>query len=290
MKITFLGTSASEEYPGIWCDCVHCARARALGGRNIRRNSAIFIDGDTMIDMGKTAHIQAERFGLNMRNVTTLLVTHSHHDHFDTHTLWARQMTPSYDTLPDDAKRGVSSPRFTALPRLAIVGSERVSVALAAQLDYTKPACGIDFIIVQPYREYIVGDIRVFTLAGNHDDNGSPSINYIVTRGGRTFAYLTDSGWPHAPTLDALKNYKYDFVINEGTFGLGMDSEGHMRLEKNIRLLRFFNENNLWKNAPDFILTHLAPHWSPPHDDYAPVVEAQGMKLAYDGLALEYPY
>ena len=137
--------------------CTNYARARELGGRNIRRNSAIFIDGDTMVDMGKTAHLHAERFGLDMRRVTTLLVTHSHQDHFDTHTLWARQMTPSYDTLSDESKRTVSSPRFTALPRLKIIGSEQVSVALAAHLGYKQPAYGIDFIVVQPYRAYRVG-------------------------------------------------------------------------------------------------------------------------------------
>ena len=318
MKITFLGTSAAEEYPGIWCDCEHCARARALGGRNIRRNSSIFIDDDAMIDMGKTAHIQAERFGLNMRSVETLIVTHSHSDHFDRHMLWARQMTPSYDSLPDDEKRMVASPRFTALPRLTIIGSQQVSAALAAEIDYTQPAAGIDFIVAEPYRAYKLSHRRqmpeggatpgaphhplrpeggyggdelcVFTLTGNHDDNGAPSVNYVVTRHGRTFAYLTDTGWPIDSTLDALKLYKYDFIITEGTFGLGMDAEGHMRLDKNIRLLRFFNENGLWKNKPDYYLTHIAPHWAPPHDEYAPIVEAHGLKLAYDGLVLDYPY
>ena len=300
MKITFLGTSAAEEYPGIWCDCEHCAKARALGGRNIRRNSSIFIDDDVMIDMGKTAHIQAERFGLNMRRIETLIVTHSHSDHFDTHMLWARQMTPSYDALPDDDKRKVASPRFSALPRLTIIGSRQVSAALAAEIDYTGPAGGIDFIVAEPYRSYKLShkrqgsdasdDLCVYTLTGNHDDNGAPSINYIVTRRERTFAYLTDTGWPIDSTLDALKLYKYDFIITEGTFGLGMDAEGHMRLDKNIRLLSFFNENGLWKNKPDYYLTHIAPHWAPPHDDYAPIVEAHGLKLAYDGLVLNYPY
>ena len=67
MKITFLGTSAGEEYPGIWCECPNCSKARGLGGKNIRRNSAIVVDGDAMVDIGKTAHIQAERFGINIK-------------------------------------------------------------------------------------------------------------------------------------------------------------------------------------------------------------------------------
>jgi hypothetical protein len=63
-----------------------------------------------------------------------------------------------------------------------------------------------------------------------------------------------------------------------------------MGFEKNARLLAFFNSNNLWKDKPDYYITHVAPHWCPPHDEYSPMLEAKGMKLAYDGLVLEYPY
>lgn len=290
MKITFLGTSAGEEYPGIWCDCEHCAKARAMGGRNIRRNSALMVDGDVMIDIGKTAHVQAERFGLNIRGVTTLLVTHAHPDHFNTHTLWARQMTPGHDTLSRDERRTTTSPRFTPLPRLTLLGSAQVAKTLAAHIDYTAPQCDMDFIVAEPFNEYRLGGLDVYTLDGNHTDGDMHSINYIITRRNRTFLYLTDTGWPFDATLEALTRFKYDFIITEGTFGLGMDSPGHMRLDKNVRLLSFFNEHKLWKGEPRYYLTHIAPHWCPPHDEYAPIVAAQGLTLAYDGMTLEAPY
>jgi phosphoribosyl 1,2-cyclic phosphate phosphodiesterase len=88
MKITFLGTSAGEEYPGIWCECENCIKARLWGGKNIRRNSSVILDGDVMIDIGKTAHIQAQLFGVDLLKIKTLLSTHSHKDHLNTHTFW----------------------------------------------------------------------------------------------------------------------------------------------------------------------------------------------------------
>lgn len=36
-----------------------------------------------------------------------------------------------------------------------------------------------------------------------------------------------------------------------------------------------------------FYLSHLSPHWAPPHDVYAPMMAEEGMTVAYDGLSVE---
>ena len=51
MKLTFLGTSAGESYPAIWCDCENCTYAREHGGKNIRMNTGSMIDDDILLDM-----------------------------------------------------------------------------------------------------------------------------------------------------------------------------------------------------------------------------------------------
>jgi len=225
-----------------------------------------------MIDMGKTAHMQAERFDINLREIQTLLCTHSHKDHLNTHTLWTRIAV------------------FTALPRLNMFGNAQVNKALLSNERYDGESWRMDFTVVEPYKKYDAGDLGFFTLNGNHGDGACRSINYIITRKNRTFAFLSDTGYPFIETLEALKAYRYDFVIVEGTSGLAEYGGSHMNLEKNIELFDFFNANNLWKSAPDYYITHMAPHWCPPHDDYAPIVESHGMKLAYDGLVIDYPY
>ena len=272
MKITFLGTSAGEEYPCVWCECENCEKARRWGGKNIRRNSSVILDGDVMIDIGKTAHMQAERFGVNIRGIKTLLVTHSHKDHFNTHTLWTRIAV------------------FSQLPRLNTFGGRQVGNALLNNDRYDAASWNIQFTAVEPFKKYYADDLEFFTLDGNHSDGETRSINYIITRKNRIFLYLTDTGWPFDETLDALKKYRYDFIITEGTFGLGEDSRTHMGFEKNVRLLEFFNAHKLWKDKPDYYITHMAPHWCPPHDEYSPIAAEKGMTLAYDGLVLEYPY
>ena len=273
MKIIFLGTSAGEEYPGIWCECENCSKARKWSGKNIRRNSSVILDKDVMIDMGKTAHIQAERFGVNLREINTLLVTHSHLDHFNTHTLWTRCAA------------------FPPPPHLNIFGGRQVFNALISNDRYDAESWNISFNTAEPYKKYNpCENLEVYTLDGNHNDGQNRAVNYIITRRNRTFLYLSDTGWPFDKTLETLAKFKYDFIITEGTGGLSPDSGGHMNLNFNIKLFEFFNGNRLWKSSPDYYVTHIAPHWAPPHDEYVLILAEHGLRLAYDGLVLEYPY
>ncbi|HBJ10614.1 MAG TPA: carbon-phosphorus lyase, partial [Ruminococcaceae bacterium] len=36
MKFQYLGTAAAEGFPGMFCSCDTCEKARKAGGRNIR--------------------------------------------------------------------------------------------------------------------------------------------------------------------------------------------------------------------------------------------------------------
>jgi hypothetical protein len=178
---------------------------------------------------------------------------------------------------------------------MEVLGSAQVSNALLSDgIDYDNERWQMKFTIVEPYQKYYAGEesekFEIYTLDGNHNDGECRSINYVITRKNRTFLYLSDTGYPFDKTLEALKNFKYDFIITEGTFGFGEDSNAHLGFDKNVRLLDFFTINKLWKNKPDYYITHVAPHWCPPHDEYSPIVEEKGLKLAYDGLVLEYPY
>lgn len=39
MKLQYLGTAAAEGFPGMFCNCTACERARKAGGKNIRTRS-----------------------------------------------------------------------------------------------------------------------------------------------------------------------------------------------------------------------------------------------------------
>ena len=80
MKITFLGTGTSHGVPVIACDCAVC---KSTDPRNKRLRSSVFIQTEDnkhiLIDIGPDFRAQALRE--NIREIDTVLLTHSHADH-----------------------------------------------------------------------------------------------------------------------------------------------------------------------------------------------------------------
>ena len=74
----------------------------------------------------------------------------------------------------------------------------------------------------------------------------------------------------------------------EGTFGLSRaPSDGHMNREKNVRFRDLLLSRGCIGADTPFFLTHLAPHWTPPYDLYAPMMAKEGFTVAYDGMVAE---
>ena len=102
MEFTFLGTGAAEQYPGLWCTCPYCTRARKLGGKNIRRTSSAHFAGDCLIDFPPETFSQAEKYGIDLLASKLLLVTHSHEDHFYPQLLYWRYRPKEAEELPEE--------------------------------------------------------------------------------------------------------------------------------------------------------------------------------------------
>lgn len=131
MKITFLGTSAGESYPAIWCDCPNCTYARKHGGRNLRMNTNTLLDHDVLLDLNACSYLTAARLGISLTGIKHLLVTHAHEDHLSLKTLtWREERSHACDVSEKDRLSTVS-PRFTPLPMMTIYGNAFVKEALA---------------------------------------------------------------------------------------------------------------------------------------------------------------
>src|SRR5271163_705056 len=82
MKVTLLGTSGAEGWPGLFCCCEACAKARALRGKNIHTRSSALIDNVLKIDFPPDILHQVIAFDLDLRALKALIFTHGHDDHF----------------------------------------------------------------------------------------------------------------------------------------------------------------------------------------------------------------
>ena len=89
--------------------------------------------------------------------------------------------------------------------------------------------------------------------------------------------------------LAIILSRKYDCVVMEGTVGLNPTRfSGHMGLNKNREFRQMLIEKGCVTADTPFILTHLCPHWAPPHDIFAPMMAEEGITVAYDGMEFDF--
>ena len=290
MKITFIGTSAGEGYPGVWCECPNCAKARRLGGRNIRGNSCALLDDDFLIDMNAHFAAMAPRLGISPTKIKGLLVTHAHMDHFAPEFLEKRSMRPELRALSWEEKEKYISPCFSELPVLHVYGNAFTRQALFAQPGVMEQDINtrIEFHLIQEGIPMSQDGLTFIPVRSRHTTIPGYCHKYIISRNGKTLLYASDTGGYDADMLDIVLAQKYDCIIMEGTFGLGATIELHMSLKKNREMLKLFNDHNVWKNGQNFHLTHICPHWTPVHDEYAPMLRSEGIEVAYDGKIIEF--
>lgn len=287
MKLTFLGTGAGEGYPGLWCACPHCAYARSHGGRNVRANSCATIDGALILDMGPACFDNTARFGVDLTQAQALLVTHPHEDHlYPQHLMW-RKTDEANLPLSYAEKLHKGGPRFTAVPEMTVFGGPDTKWLLSPLLPEF-PSLRLRFCEIEAGQSFEAAGFRITPVQGNHGDHPGFAHSYIIEKNGRTMLYALDTG-TYAPDMMALvEQFRYDLIVMEGTTGLNEQYGGHMCLVNNGKVRAALLKAGCIRQDTPFVLTHLSPHWCPPHDWYESIVAQEGMTLAYDGMQIEF--
>ena len=289
MKITFLGTSAAEYYPGIWCSCEYCDYARTHGGRNIRFTSSIHFADKCLIDLPVDIVNKAMQYHIDLLPTELLLFTHSHEDHFYPQTLHWRYKHYGTEKIQGEEMYNAPCARFTDLPLLSVYGNRKVFKKMEEIFgDRELADFAMDYCIPECYREYHSKDIDFIPMIANHNDtDGERGLIYLVSAQGRTFLYATDSGAYIDRTRDCIKAHKVDVIIMEATFGTRDIGDGHMTLDRAKKEADFFCNNNVFRGQPKVILTHMSPHRCPPYDRMAEILRGTCMESAWDGMILE---
>ena len=293
MELTFLGTAAAEQYPGLWCTCEYCRKARRLGGKNIRRTSSVHFAGDCLIDFPPEEFSQAEKYGIDLTSSRLLLVTHSHEDHFYPQLLYWRYRPKEAENLSERQRfeRGYS--RQQDLPVLHIYGNECVYQEMMGlfkrqgQLNDLKEFA-VEFTVPKLYNEYECNGVRFIPMEASHMDQGDKKgIIYIIEAQGKTFLYACDSGPYCQKTADCIAAHRFDAVIMEQTFGYAKKGEYHMDWDHGMETLEFFREAKIWKSEPRVYWTHMSPHRTPPHEELEELLKGTAVTPAYDGMKIE---
>lgn len=289
MEFTFLGTGAAELYPGLWCTCEYCTKAREMGGRNIRRTSSAHFAEDCLIDFPADTFTQAERYGIDLLKTKLLLVTHSHEDHFYPQLLYWRYRPKEAEKMSDEERFERGYPRQQDLPTLHIFGNQCTYNMLVNQFNTDRfDEYAIKFTIPELYKEYECNGVKFIPMVANHLDRGTTTgLIYIIETKGKTFLYASDSGPYCEDTKACIASHKFDVVIMEQTFGYAKKGNYHMDWKHAMEAMHFFEESKIWKKKPRIYWTHMSPHKTPPQYELEELLKETPIIPAYDGLKIE---
>lgn len=194
VDVLLLGTGASDGVPNCWCTCPTCTEARTTGA--LRTNASALVDGRLLIDPGPEAPRQAQRAGLDLTGVRTVLVTHAHDDHLDPSFLMHRGWV-------------------SEVP-LRVVGP---APAVARCADWLEPGQQVvTLTTVTAGDAFEVDGYRVRVIPATHHAFGE-AVLYAIESGGRSLLYATDTGPWRPDALELLTSRRFDLVVLEQSFG-----------------------------------------------------------------------
>lgn len=277
MKIHYLGTSAAEGFPAIFCNCNNCKAARKIGAGEYRTRSQVLIDGIISVDFPPDALYHALKNGVEFSALKYILVTHSHMDHFYAH---------------DFVLHGYKYAAGCA-DLLQIYGNEEVLTVFAectAREMREQVKSHIELVKTEPFTEFYMGGYRVLTIAARHCTT-EKALLYYVERNGQGYLHLYDTCRLNKDDLSYLKKMgaKADVVSLDCTFfeHTGGDNVRHMGVQDGL-----YTKNNLLElGVADadtrFVLTHFSHNGNPLRERLKAVEEEYGVTAAYDGMLIE---
>ncbi|MCS7223044.1 MAG: MBL fold metallo-hydrolase [Armatimonadetes bacterium] len=286
IRFLLLGTGSADLYPSPWCACDYCARAREQEPYEFRGFSCALLYPDVLIDCPPDLPHLAFRAGVELYKVNHLLITHSHHDHFSPQVLLLRRSViwAQKGTIPES----LFVPQLTSL---TVYGNGPVTDQCRNFLkeEASKWDLKIDVKRLKPF-EPVSLDARTVChplLAAHRTAFSSEEcFLYVLERDGKTILYAADTGWLPEATWEYLRQFSLDLVVVDATYGMAPATDAHLNISEACRLRATFLNNGLMKEDSLFVLTHLSPHWTPPHRLLAPALEKEGVMAGRDGLWL----
>jgi phosphoribosyl 1,2-cyclic phosphate phosphodiesterase len=270
MRLFFLGTAAAEGYPGIFCDCPNCRKARTLGGRNIRLRSALLVNDNLLIDFGPDILASALRFNLNLSSVATALVTHAHMDHFflGNAEMRARGFTGGLEipTLRMFGPQDVTGILNSAYPDLSRLRMEAHTV-------HAFDTWQADGYTIKAYQAY-------------HAVGLLETLFYSIDDGQHAFLYATDTGPFPAETWQALEGETFDAIILEETMGTGLYNQ-HIGFDDFIDHAQRMRAMGLLRPGGRIIAHHMSHSANPSHEEIENIFGPHEVQVAFDGLSID---
>lgn len=275
MRVHFLGTAAAEGWPGLFCRCPACLKARELGGKNIRTRAGALIDDVVKVDFGPDTYMQALRDCLDFSGLQHIVFTHSHHDHFAPHELNMYQKGFAWEHAN----------------HLFVYGNDRVLERTRDALHSDTGDTTYTLVPAVPFQTLDIAGIRVTPLLADHAQSETCLV-YLFETGDRTLLWGHDSGYFPADTWAWLRDYakrrRLSGVVLDCTLGPLPDSlRNHLGIDGAVAVREEMISSGIAGEATLFVATHFSHNGRLTHEELEDRLEPLGFRVAFDGWRLD---
>lgn len=277
MKLLYLGTAAAEGWPGLFCSCPVCSHARREGGRNRRTRTQALLDGEILIDFPPDSYCHAVDHALDLGRIHTLLVTHSHMDHW----------------FPTDLIHRHEHFGHGAEGVLSVYGNEAVERAFYDHIliDRFKPHPidgVVHFHVVHGGDRFQADGWDITAVPADHDQREECLI-YVCKKDGKTVLYGHDTGRGLSrQAWDILGRERFDLVSLDATLGQKSSPRYHMGLSDVEDVLARLTEMGCVDGGTVKVINHFSHNGGMAHDQLTAWGEERGILAAYDGMEVEF--
>jgi len=271
MRVKFLGTAAAEGWPGVFCQCENCRRAREAGGKNIRTRSSVLIDDIYKVDLPPDTYLHVLKYGLDLSRVEHLFITHTHQDHFYFEELRMRK-SPFAHILSGTV--------------MTVYGNEKVGDTIADMVG--DPDYKLRFRLCEPFKSFKAGDMRVTPMKADHAyDQVAMFYIFESMREGKTVMVGFDTGWFPPETWEAIAEFRIDLAIFDCTNGPLEGRRGHMGITAVLEAKAELEKLGVLGPESICFATHFSHNGGLLHRQLEEKLNPHGVLVAYDGLEVE---
>ena len=273
MKITFFGTAAGEAWPGVFCNCEMCRKARELGGKNIRTRSQTLINDDLLLDMPPDNYLHTLYYGLDLSRVRSLFFTHSHSDHCYVQDL---------ELLREPFSR-------TYEGQLQVYGNgtvEKKVEAFCGSLGGERERFLFHRLI--PNETVVSSGYTVTALRATHA-KGEACLFYHIAQGEEEILYAHDTGAltdENIATLKRRSTHPLKLVSLDCTMQRGRDGKNHMGLLDDVDQKELLLREGLADEKTVFVVNHFSHNGGWLHEELTAEAAKYGMTATYDGMSI----
>ena len=219
-------------------------------------------------------------YGLELRDVEAMLITHSHDDHLYPLDFEYRKLGYAYfDVDVED---------LTPIP---IHSSPLAGRSIVEQIEKSglEKCNAFKWVEVTEFVPFETLGYTVTPLVADHAEATGPRM-YIISKGAHTMLYGHDSGWYPDCTWEYLEKTKpmFDFVSLDCTGILKNYKRGHMGIEGCEETRARFLDMGIADGHTIFCLHHFSHNGELTYDELKALADTKGFEVSYDTAEFEF--